>query len=167
MHFQDETLVGLITQTGRLIAPRGVKPIGQKQHIRQCFYIYGTVSPSGEGGFFVELPEMTAECFQIFLDEFSRYHRIGLHLIVVDRARIHFAKVLKIPKNVVLIPLPAASPELNPIERVWLELKRALKWQCFNDLDALSDRIWEIVSKWDAHWLRSLTHYPYLRNCIG
>lgn len=38
---------------------------------------------------------------------------------VLDNAGRHVAKALRVPGNVTLFPLPACSPELNPVERVW------------------------------------------------
>jgi transposase len=35
-------------------------------------------------------------------------------------------RALSVPANVTLVPLPPNSPELNPVERVWLFLK-----ECF------------------------------------
>lgn len=43
--------------------------------------------------------------------------------MVVDRARSHKAKDLMVPENVRLIRLPGYSPELNPQEQVWDEVR--------------------------------------------
>jgi transposase len=45
---------------------------------------------------------------------------------VLDNAPAHVAKALVIPANVVLIYLPPYCPELNPIERLWQDLKGRL-----------------------------------------
>lgn len=167
VHFQDETRLGLITEGGRKITLKGVKPIGIKQYERKCFYLYGTVSPLTGRTFFVELPYLDGECCQIFMDEFGKSHREGLHILVWDRASCHTSGKLKCPPNVVLLPLPSASPELNPIERFWQDLKKVLKWRVFKDLDELKEELWKVLKTWSKERLKSLTLFPYLEDAIN
>ena len=35
----------------------------------------------------------------------------------------HTSKDLKVPENITIVPLPAYSPELNPVENLWLYLR--------------------------------------------
>lgn len=44
-------------------------------------------------------------------------------ILVLDQAGWHVAKALKVPDNISLLYLPAYSPELNAIERLWAYLK--------------------------------------------
>src|SRR4029453_5143949 len=55
----------------------------------------------------------------------SRQHpRLDEHAaLVADQAGWHIAGALRFPDNVTLIYLPSYSPELNPVERVWLYLR--------------------------------------------
>ena len=46
----------------------------------------------------------------------------------VDQAGCHRAKRLRVPSNTIFIFQPAHSPQLNPIERVWLHLKQGYNW---------------------------------------
>jgi hypothetical protein len=58
----------------------------------------------------------------------------------LDGAGWHSSKTLCVPPNITLVPLPPYSPELNPVERVWLYLKeRFLSLQLHNDYN---DRRW-------------------------
>lgn len=60
----------------------------------------------------------------LFLDEYSVQLKDNQHvLMIVDGAGWHHANSLVIPTNITLHFLPAYSPELNPIERLWLWLK--------------------------------------------
>ena len=43
--------------------------------------------------------------------------------MVLDNGAFHKAKVVQWPSNVVPLFLPPDSPELNPIERLWRDLK--------------------------------------------
>jgi transposase len=40
----------------------------------------------------------------------------------LDRAGWHGATCLKVPDCITLVPLPAYSPELNSVERIWEHL---------------------------------------------
>ena len=62
---------------------------------------------------------------QVYLDKFAETIGPDEHvLLVLDQAGWHEAKTLRIPANITLEPLPPRSPELNPVERVWLLLER-------------------------------------------
>ena len=61
-------------------------------------------------------------------------------VMVLDQAGWHGSNALAVPANVTLVPLPAYSPELNPVERVWLYLKeRFLSHRLLADYDAIVD----------------------------
>ena len=48
------------------------------------------------------------------------------------------------PDPVTLVPLPPYSPELNPVERVWLYLReRFLSLRILDDYDAIVDACYE------------------------
>jgi hypothetical protein len=54
--------------------------------------------------------------------------------MVLDRAGWHGGKTLKVPANLTLVSLPAYSPQLNSMERVWLWLReRFLSLRVFPD----------------------------------
>jgi transposase len=80
-------------------------------------------------------------------------------VLVLDRAGWHKAKRLVVPSNVTLIWLPPYSPQLNPVERLWLFLReRHLSHRLLDTYDALC-RAWNALT---AERIRSLTSYPYL-----
>ena len=62
-------------------------------------------------------------------------------VLVLDQAGWHRAKDLRTPENITLLPLPAYSPELNPIERLWAYLKsHYLSNQVFRDYEDLFEK---------------------------
>jgi putative transposase len=70
---------------------------------------------------------------QLMLDELSRAVAPGVHAVVImDRAGWHCANDLALPANLTPVLLPAYSPELNAIERLWLFLRERF----------LSHRVW-------------------------
>ena len=73
------------------------------------------------------------------LKEISRQVSPTRHaVLVLDRAAWHTTKKLKIFDNLTLLPLPPASPELNPTEQVWQVLRdNWLANRCFTGYDEI------------------------------
>jgi transposase len=76
------------------------------------------------------------------------------------------AQRLTLPENVRLVFLPPYCPELDPIERVWRDLKDAMAWLQFTHLDAQQDHIATLLRAYQAATLQALTGYPYLVEAI-
>jgi hypothetical protein len=75
-----------------------------------------------------------------------------------------------VPDNVILIPLPPYSPELNPIERLWLYLKeRFLSHRLLDDYDAIVDAACTACSKLaaEAGTIASLCGYPWIEKIVS
>lgn len=87
----------------------------------------------------------------------------------VDQAGWHSAKDLVIPENIRLIPQPAYSPELNPVEHIWDELReKYFHNRIFPSLELLIDALCQELNALadDAERLRSLTGFPHLKITI-
>lgn len=158
----DESRFGLQTvQRRRLTAP-GVKPMGLYQHAFANFYVYGAVAPRSGDGYFAAHAAFNAATFQDFLTDLAAARPATFNVLLVDNARVHHAKDLRLPSNVALLFQPPYAPELNPAERVWLALKDSLAWRTFNNLRALQDALAVRIESLAAATLQSLTAYPYL-----
>lgn len=99
--------------------------------------------------------ENSSSCWEL-------HFQIGANLLHLDQASAHISTTLRWPENVVPIFQPAHSPELNPIERVWQDLKKLFKSQNFESLAALQQRVFEEVNSLTQSALRSLTGWSYL-----
>ncbi len=163
---QDEARCGLLTVRRRRLTARGVQPVGTVQHSFEWFYVYGAVAPSSGEHFFLELPYLNAENFQLFLNGLAAAFRDSLNLLLVDNSGAHKAKRLQIPENIRLVELPPYCPELNPIERLWRDLKDDLAWEQFADRAALQERVATLLRAYDAATLQSLTGYTYLVDAL-
>ena len=102
----DESRVGLHTVRRRRLTARGTKPIGRHQHRFENFYVYGAVAPKDGDGYFLGLPKLSADVFQVFLDEFATARPDTFNVLLVDNSRCHTAKKLVVPANVVLLFQP-------------------------------------------------------------
>ena len=67
-----------------------------------------------------------------FLEELSQVYPDDYLLLVIDNAIWHKSSTLKIPSNIELAFIPPYTPEMNPIEQVWKEIrKRGFKNKSF------------------------------------
>jgi transposase len=164
---QDESRFGLLPIQRRRITLTGVKPLGTVQYRFENFYVYGAVEPTTGESFFLELPYLNSTNFQIFLNEFSRGYQETLNIVLMDNGSCHTAKSLMIPDNVVCLFLPPYSPELNPIERLWRDVKDQLAWLVAAALDELEHRVAMIITRYSRATIRSLTSYPYFVRAVN
>lgn len=81
------------------------------------------VEPGTDNAFALVMPEASTRAMQIYLDKLSATVAADEHvLLVLDQAGWHGANDLQVPASITLLPLPPRSPELNPVERLWLFL---------------------------------------------
>ena len=144
-----------------------MQPVGTLQHVFDWFYVYGAVAPTTGESFCFELPHLNHRNFQVFLDEFAQAFPDTLNLVVLDKSGGHTAKRLRIPENVRLVWLPPYSPELNPIQRVWRDLKDRLAWQQFTDVEVQQEYVADLLCAYDAPTLQSLTAYSYFVDAVN
>jgi hypothetical protein len=159
---QDESRWGLMTVRRRRITVRGVKPVGRIQHQYANCWCFGCVAPATGEADFQLLPKLDAANMQIFLDGFAERHRDTFNILVLDRRGAHTAKALRIPENIALMFLPARSPELNPIERVWEDSRGQMAGKCFPHLECLQDELDAVLATYTHERLQSLSGYAYL-----
>jgi transposase len=116
------------------------------------------------------LPRLDADCFTVFLRQFGQHYAESLNIVLLDQAPAHVAQRVEIPENVVLVWLPAYSPELKPVERLWEDLKRridVLDPRVRSSLTALQEHVAGIVRRYSAETIASLTGYAYLVEAIS
>ena len=169
--FQDEMRVGQKNGLVRQWAPKGSRP-RQAQDLRTASaYLFGAICPErGEGAALV-LPRADTEGMALHLAEISRAVMPGAHaILLVDQAGWHTTDKLDVPPNISLLPLPAKSPELNPVENIWQYLRQNwLSNRIFADYEAILDaccrawnnlieRPWKIMSIGLREWALTSQH---------
>ena len=97
---------------------------------------------------------------QVF-DDFTNY----FVLMLIDRAGWHKSMELKVPENIRLIARPSHSPELNPAEHLWEDLREnEFHNKAFGSLNEVKQALGEgfIRIESDPKALSSMTLFPYL-----
>ncbi len=87
------------------------------------------------------MPRCDTEAMSLHLAEVAAQIAPTEHAaILLDQAGWHFARKLKIPPNITLMPLPPKCPELNPVENVWQFMRdNWLSNRIFTSYDNLLD----------------------------
>ncbi len=143
---------------------RGRRPPGLCDQRYTWTRLFAAVRPATGDGFALVLPQVSTAAMDAFLARLAATLAGDEHAVVVlDRAGRHRAEGLLVPSNVTLVWLPPYSPQLNPVERVWLYLReRHLSHRLLDTYDAVVDALCRAWNALTSERLHSLTSYPYL-----
>ena len=165
--FQDEAGFGRINKPKYCWAPKDIRPTVPSLHIREYRYVYGAVEPLTGDSFFTMLPYSDTNCMNVFLEKLSEEFPYDLILLVCDRATWHTTSKLDIPNNIRLLFLPPATPEMNPIEQIWKEIRtRGFKNEIFASLDKVVQRLEETVKSLSKDVIKSISCRSYMKLCF-
>ena len=106
---------------------------------------------------------------QIFLDEISVRYPDNRMIMVLDGAGWHRNESLIVPDNIQLLKLPPYSPELNPVEHLWDDLReKSFHNVVFNSIDALEDHLEEALRNMenDQDRIHSIVAWPWIINTL-
>jgi len=163
---QDEGRFGRITDIRTCWAPKGIRPKVPRQVARVFVYVYAAVCMALGKMTSLILPYANTEMMNLFLEHVSHDFKEYFVIMLVDGAGWHRSRDLKIPENIRLIRQPSYSPELNPVEHLWDELReKYLRNKAFRSLDAVEDALCTGLRELhcDHHRVRSMTNFPYLQ----
>lgn len=132
-------------------AIKGTRPRIVRQQQFNYTYIFGAVCPERDESVGLILPYANTSTMQIHLEHISMKIPTGRHaVLIMDQAGWHTTKKLKSFENITLIPLPAASPELNPTEQVWRQLREDnLANRCYKDEEDIVNACCEAWNEFD------------------
>ena len=163
--FQDEARFGRMARIRRCWAPTPLRPTVRNGYEREFTYVYGAVSPR-EGELDWNLSgKMNTAGMNGFLLQVSQAHHPEFIVMVVDGASSHKGKELVVPENIRLIPLPGYSPELNPEEHIWDEVReKAFPNLVLDRMELVVERLTQELSALAAapERVRSITAWPWI-----
>lgn len=145
-------------------SPVGNRAVLPQQQAYANEYLFSALNPLTGDSFHLILPAMTADITHLFLTELKKQHPQQEVVVVWDNAPCHRRKDMREIDGLTIVPLPSYSPELNPAERFFEEIRKVTANRIFDDLDAQADRITEAVKNWSDNKtrLRKLTGYDWI-----
>ena len=94
----------------------------------------------------------------VFLRELSNTYPNDIILLCCDGAAWHKAGGLDIPENIELLHIPPYTPEMNPIEQIWKEIrKRGFRNEVFATLSKVMDRLSDTIYSLSNQTVSSIT----------
>ena len=143
--FEDEAGFGRINKPKYCWCGDGIRPLVPSQHIREYRYAYGAVEPLVGESFFLVLPNCNSNCMKVYITKLSERFSNDHIVLVCDRASWHTSKTLDVPANIHLFFIPPGTPEMNPIEQIWKELRKGFKNELFRSLDNVVKRLCNLI----------------------
>lgn len=166
MWFQDEARVGNKGRVCHRWWLKGQRAPGRCERGYQWTYIFTAIHPASGADFTLVLPGVNAGLMNLFLARFAATLPAQVHVVLVlDGAGWHDPRALCVPDNLTLLALPPYSPDLNPVERVWLYLReRFLSLRALDDTTAIINaccHAWNTLTA-EPGRVRSLCAYPWI-----
>jgi transposase len=144
---------------------RGVKI---RQHLEQVYnWSYLALAVDGVMGklWWQWIPNMKKASIQMVVETWQKE---GVAALVWDRAPSHRAQVVR-AVGLPLIEQPAYSPELNPAERVFEELRRAVEGRVYGSIDkkiaAVEAALEDLAATPER--VQSLAGWSWIRNSLN
>jgi hypothetical protein len=137
---------------------------------RQYVYAFAAVGPADGHRDSLVLPRADTDCMQAFLDEVAQRHADENVVMALDGAGWHRSSGLRLPPNLRLLLLPPHSPELNPQEHVWDELReRFFHNRVFDSLHAVEDALAVALRTLEEQpaRIKSITGWPWIINFVS
>lgn len=157
---------GLISNYRRSWSPVGVRTIVDNQQMFSNRYLFSAVAPlTGESFHLMGFEENTSAMVSIFFDELEKSYPNKHIIMVFDNAPSHRPKIVRERENITCIFLPPYSPELNPAERFFEEIRKATANQIFETIEAQEVVIAEAVKtlSLDEEKMRQLLGYGWIK----
>lgn len=133
----DEARFGLKVSRRRCWCPRGHRPPWEVEDRYKWLWLYAAVEPATGESFCLYMPALDGIHFEVFLQKLREAYPEEEIVLVLDGAGGHRNKSVQWPEGITGRWLPAYSPELNPAERWFRELREELANQIFEAVEAI------------------------------
>lgn len=152
---EDEHRYGLNSITRRVWTLRGYRPTVPYQKKREYGDLYGALELGTGDIQLLYTPSVSLEATGAFLRQLVATHPEGTHVVVYDGAGWHpLPGDASLPQGVRILPLPPYSPELNPAETLWNQVKQGAAnavWKALQQAEHVIDNtlrpFWESAAR--------------------
>jgi transposase len=147
--FQDEMRYGLMSNYRRSWSKVGQRTVVENQQEYDNSYLYSAIDPiNGDSFHLIGVNSVSSISTKFFLEKLKEHYK-DYHLIIIwDNAPFHKKKELSEIKDITTLFLPSYSPQLNPVERFYGEIRKSTANRIFDDLEKQEYVIEQEVVKW-------------------
>ena len=165
----DEARFGLKGWYRRRWCPVGARPPWICDDRYEWLWLYAAVEPTTGQSFCLFLPRLDGACFELFVREWRRAFPAEPWAVVLDNSGARPSGHVRWPDGLAPVHLPAYSPELNPGERWFKELREPLSNRVYNCLETLEASLTQALRPSWEHPLAlvQLTAYPWWRQGVA
>jgi transposase len=157
---------GLISNFRRSWSKVGERTIIDSQQSYDNRYLFSAVSPLSGNSFHISgIDGFDSQVAHTFLLELKKKHQDKTVIIVWDNAPCHKPKIHREIPGLIVLFLPPYSPELNPAERFFEELRKSTANRIFKtieeqetaieaELNALADNVEGMKQLLGYEWIK-------------
>jgi putative transposase len=161
--FYDESRFGRISGIAHCWCVKGIRPIVPALCVREYMYVFGAVDPVEGSSSFIIAPACNTDWTNTFFDVVSRQFPNDYIIMAGDNAGWHKSKGLNLPNNMELMYIPAYTPEMNPIEQVWDEIKeKDFKNHFFDSLKKVTSQLCKSFANVPNELIKSLCNRDWI-----
>jgi transposase len=145
--FEDEARFGRISREMSCWVNRKTIPSVAKQMIREYIYAYSALSPQTGDCYSMISPYCNTDAMNEFMKQLSVQYNNYRIILILDKAGWHISQGLESIENIRLLHLNPYSPEQNPVELLWREIRRKyFHNKIFINLDDVEQTLTEALS---------------------
>ena len=150
--FEDEARFGRISREMACWVKSKMVPCVAKQMIREYIYTYSALSPQTGDCFSMISPFCNTDAMNEFLQLLSSQYPNYRIILILDKAGWHISQSLKMADNIKMLHLNPYSPEQNPVELLWREIRRKyFHNKIFNSLDDVENTLLQALLNYHTH----------------
>lgn len=166
LYFGDEMRYGLISNFRRSWSKMGERTVIDKQQSYENRYLFSAVAPLSGNSFHLSgIDGFDSEGAHAFLLALKAEHKDELVILVWDNAPCHRVKVHRTIPGLIVLFLPPYSPELNPCERFFEEIRKATANTIFKTIEEQETAIETALRTLtdDTSAMKQLLGYEWIR----
>jgi transposase len=150
--FEDEARFGRISREMSCWVKSDMIPSVARQMVREYIYAYSAMSPQTGDCYSMISPYCNTEAMNEFLQQLSTQFKHYRIILILDKAGWHISQALKLADNIKLLHLNPYSPEQNPVELLWREIRRKYFHNViFDNLDEVETTLQEALLYYYQH----------------
>ena len=194
LFFEDEAIFGRISKISGCWCAAGTRPSIPQQMVREHRTVFGAVEPlTGELFYMIEAPKRKpppkkmgrpkkgvrkkkpkpeakgekSRSMNVFMQKLADAYPKDRIVLVCDNAWWHKSRYTKTPEKTTLAFIPPYTPEMNPIEQIWRELRTVgFANKYYKTIQEVEDAIHLTISALTKETIMSITQRNWIMNAV-